>query len=235
MKKFSRIITSLKKIPRRYFIYSSIILLPLFPLLCLIFSQYYVPRPTELLLSGTAGEMGKKYGDKTGTRIRLLLKLYIFYGVCGGNESLLESRQKEALKIYEGLRQEYRDELSALSKSSGAEVKALAYGNSFLDIGNSKLGCRSMVINSGELFLHGLNLDWDSIAGMARWMVCIIRRAPSGGRLKTVSIAYPGLIGALDIINEKGVALSFNQLGIGRGVCSEPGVERGQTYIWILK
>ncbi len=222
MKTLKNKVVFLKNIPKRYFVYSLIIALVLLPLICLKFYQSYVPYPTELSLSGTGTEMGTEYGERTGTRIRLLLKLYVFYGICGGNEALLESRQATALKIYDGLRKEYQDELLSLGESSGAELKALAYGNSFLDIGNSKFGCRSVVIKNGDLFLHGHNLDWDSIAGLARWTVCVIRRSPSDGRLKTVCLAYPGLIGGLDVINEKGVALSFNQLGMGKGICSEP-------------
>jgi hypothetical protein len=70
--------------------------------------------------------------------------------------------------------------------------------------------------------LHAHNLDWDNLGGFGRWTTCIVRRNPSDGRLATVSIGFPGLVGALDIINEKGLALSFNQLGWGKGGTNEP-------------
>ena len=106
--------------------------------------------------------------------------------------------------------------------AAGLDQGALAYGNCFLDLGNAKAGCRSLVVATNNLFLHGHNLDWDNLGGLGRWTTCIIRRNPSDGRFRTVAIGFPGMVGALDIINEKGLALSFNQLGFGKGTVSEP-------------
>jgi hypothetical protein len=62
------------------------------------------------------------------------------------------------------------------------------------------------------------NDEWNSstptiwtgtLGGLDRWTTCIVRREPSSGRFKTVAIGLPGMVGAPDIINEKGLALSF--------------------------
>ena len=109
-----------------------------------------------------------------------------------------------------------------MAAAAGVEQAALAYGNCFLDLGNAKAGCRSLVVATNDLFLHAHNLDWDNLGGLGRWTTCIIRRKPTDGRFQTVAIGFPGMVGALDIINEKGLALSFNQLGFGKGTVSEP-------------
>ena len=114
------------------------------------------------------------------------------------------------------------NELAAMAAAAGDEQAALTYGNCFLDLGNAKAGCRSLVVATNNLFLHGHNFDWNNLGGLGRWTTCIIRRNPSDGRFRTVAIGFPGMVGALDIINEKGLALSFNQLGIGKGAVSEP-------------
>ena len=50
----------------------------------------------------------------------------------------------------------------------------------------------------------------------------IVRCQPSDGRRPTVTVGFPGMIGSLDVINDCGIALSFNQLGFGRAVPKEP-------------
>jgi hypothetical protein len=76
--------------------------------------------------------------------------------------------------------------------------------------------------NPRNLLFHAHNLDWDNLGWFGRWVTCIVRRNPSDGRFATVSFGFPGMIGALDIINEKGLALSFIQLGWGNGGTNEP-------------
>ena len=104
----------------------------------------------------------------------------------------------------------------------GVPISALAFGNTFLDIGTARVGCRSVVLSQSNMVFHAHNLDWDNLGGFGRWVTCIVRRNPTDGRLATVNIGFPGMIGALDIINEKGLALSFNQLGWGKGGTNEP-------------
>jgi hypothetical protein len=89
-------------------------------------------------------------------------------------------------------------------------------------MGSARAGCRSLVVQTPQGMLHAHNLDWDDLAGLGRWTVCVIRRRPDDGRLATVAIGFPGQVGAMDIINERGVALSFNQLGRGKRAVSEP-------------
>lgn len=159
-------------------------------------------------------------------RIKLLAGLYLHRIVCQNDRSLIQTRQKKALEATRYWPTNYQEELISLANATGVSSADLAYANSLLDIGNVQAGCRSAVITSTNLHLHAHNLDWDSLGGLGRWTTCIVRRKPSDGKFRTVSVGFPGLIGCLDVINEKGLALSFNQLGTGRGCSNEP--------VWIM-
>jgi len=135
---------------------------------------------------------------------------------------LIELSRAAALKNLTNWPDRYRDELNATAVAARLPVSALAFGNSFLDLGRARAGCRSAVVAQNNAVIHAHNLDWDNLGGFGRWVTCIVRRNPTDGRLATVSIGFPGMIGALDIINEKGLALSFNQLGWGNGGTNEP-------------
>jgi len=183
---------------------------------------YHRPAPAEILLRGTSTEMGKTHGHAVRHGLRWIVKLYLRKGVCGGNAQLIEAREDLAAKKLDLLPVEYREEIAAISDGSGLELGAVAYGNMFLDLGNATVGCRSLVARTESGLRHCHNLDWDNLGGMARWTVTILRREPDDGRYRTVAIGFPGMVGALDIINEKGIALSFNQLGFGTEMSGEP-------------
>jgi hypothetical protein len=154
--------------------------------------------------------------------MKLLVRVYLDRIVCQNDRKLIASRRATALKCLTNWPPAYSQELYSVATASGVDSSALAYANSFLDLGQAQAACRSVVISSNNLFLHAHNLDWDNLGGLGRWTTCIVRRHPADGRFATVAVGFPGLIGALDIINEKGLALSFNQLGVGRGQVAEP-------------
>jgi hypothetical protein len=154
--------------------------------------------------------------------MRLVSRFYLDRIICQGDPKLIEGSRAAALRNLANWPNRYREELNATAAAAGLPVSALAFGNTFLDLGRARAGCRSVVLAQNNLVLQAHNLDWDNLGGLGRWVTCIVRRNPTDGRLATVSIGFPGMIGALDIINEKGLALSFNQLGWGNGGTNEP-------------
>ncbi|HWQ90559.1 MAG TPA: C45 family peptidase [Clostridia bacterium] len=180
------------------------------------------PQPTLITLAGSSQEMGADYGSKAKWQLKLLNDLYLERTICRNDRQLIQARRKAAVTQTTNWPEPYVREISAMASASGLPTGALAYANCFLDLGAARAGCRSVVAGSNGVFLHAHNLDWDSLAGLGRWTTCIVRRAPSDGRFKTVSIGFPGLIGSFDIINEKGLAISFNQLGMSNGSTNEP-------------
>ena len=183
---------------------------------------WYKPSPMEAVLKGNGREMGASYGQKLRTPIRLVTRFYLDRIVCKGNPKLIEGSRAAALRNLPNWPDRYREELNTAATAARIPVGALAFGNTFLDLGRAQAGCRSVVLSQSNTVFHAHNLDWDNLGGFGRWATCIVRRNPTDGRLATVSIGFPGMIGALDIINEKGLALSFNQLGWGKGGTNEP-------------
>ena len=181
----------------------------------------YRPSPTVVVANGSSEEMGRAEASAMRWRTKVLLDGYVTHGVCDGDPAKLIKARQRASVAWEGVSPEYRQELAAFAESANVDPQLLAFGNCFVDLGSRALGCRSTVVD-GERMLHAHNLDWDNLGGMAKWSVVITRRAPQDGRLRTVSVGFAGLLGTVDVINEKGVALSFNQLGTGADVVEEP-------------
>jgi hypothetical protein len=186
------------------------------------FLIFYKPAPFEVAMQGTSEKLGSQYGRKFRVPIHLVSRFYLDRTVCRGDSKLIQTSRKAALESLQNWPQVYREELNATAAAAKVPPSALAFGNSFLDLGKVRAGCRSVVVSSSNLVLHAHNLDWDTLAGFGRWTTCVVRRTPSDGRFATVSIGFPGMIGALDVINEKGLALSFNQMGWGKGGTNEP-------------
>lgn len=209
----------------RYFAYGALAFLIILAGVVFFFLKYK-PAPTEITIQGSNAQMGEAYGKALRLRIRLLTSIYLHKIVCENKPALIQARQKKALETVQNWPTNYQEEVQAAAKAAGVAAADLIYANSLLDFGNVQAGCRSVVITSSNLHLHAHNLDWDSLGGLGKWTTCVVRRNPSDGRFRTVSVGFPGLIGSLDVINEKGLALSFNQLGTGKGCTNEP--------VWIM-
>ncbi len=205
-----------RRMPIRFYLYGL--------LLCVVafFYAWDGPKPLQIILAGTPAEMGRQYGSQCRKRIQLLCRLYVRGFICQGNDALVQKRSRHAGKLWNSIDPVYQDEISALSETAKVERNLVLLGNSFIDLGYSAYGCRSVVSGSGPDLIHAHNLDWDNVAGLAKWNICMVRRTPSDGRFRTVAIVLPGLVGALDIINEHGIALSLNQVGYGSGELMEP-------------
>ncbi len=183
---------------------------------------WYKPSPIQVALAGDSRELGTGYGRKLRTPMHLVTRFYLDRVVCQGSPKLIEGSRAAALRSLSNWPPEYRNELNATAVAARIPVGALAFGNTFLDLGRARAGCRSVVLSHSNTVFHAHNLDWDNLGGFGRWATCIVRRNPTDGRFATVSVGFPGMIGALDIVNEKGLALSFNQLGWGKGGTNEP-------------
>lgn len=212
---------SLKRVPKRVFVYAAILLL------LALLPFWDGPRPRTLSLHGTPEEMGVQYGKSCRWSIPLLCRVYLKGFLCGNSDQKMAVRREQALALAPQVDERILRELRVAAQTAGVDDGLLLLGNSFIDLGCYNGACRSLVWNrpaaAGGL-LHAHNLDWDNLAGMANWTTTIIRRTPADGRNRTVAVAVPGVFGALDIINEHGIALSLNQTGFGRpGPAKEPG------------
>lgn len=182
------------------------------------------PRPLGLDLRGSATDMGRDQGRAWRRRIRLLSDLYLKRTVCGNRDEVLRRGCAAAAALRVRIDPRQAEELHALAAAAGIPPDLALFGNSFIDLGYAGGACRTVVRTADPAgLLHGHNLDWDSVAGLANWNIAIIRRTPADGRHATVAIAMPGMVGALDIINERGLALSLNLVGSRGPSAAEPG------------
>lgn len=185
-----------------------------------VFAVLPVPAPWEMELTGSPFERGRIHGRKMSWAIRLLDKVYIRH--FAPNEKL-DLHLKRAEKIFSELDREWQDEITGMAETSGTDRSILMLGNSFLDMGLNASGCRQIHVRTAEgAVLHSHNLDWDNLGGVGNYLV-VIGRSNTPGKYRTVHIGFPGMIGVLDVINEHGIALSFNQLGLApKGSAGKP-------------
>ena len=177
--------------------------------------------PEVLIASGNSSELGVQSTNPVRWKVKLLVRGYLEKVICSDDPQKLAKARSRANEVMAAMAEVYRVELQAAADTAGVDPALLTFGNSFVDLGSRALGCRSTVVRGGRM-LHAHNLDWDNLGGMAKWSVVVTRRQPNDGRFRTVSVGFPGLVGALDVINEHGLSLSFNQLGTGAEVVTEP-------------
>ncbi len=178
------------------------------------------PVPRVVDLPANPAIMGKIHGEKMKYSILLLEQLYI-KNIIGQND--YSGSRKKAATLFDLINPRWKVEVSALATASGADVQALMLGNSFLDLGITGTGCRQVLAARADgSVLHAHNLDWDNLGGIGNYIVTIFRTAGTPKRLATTYMAFPGMIGALDVINSQGVAMSFNQVGFSKGYSQMP-------------
>ena len=173
-----------------------------------------VPRPHELVLSPDPEKRGREHGEKFRWQIMFLDKLYIRYFA---SKEKFPYYLERAAEVFQGMDPRWTRELKGMADTSGVNLKTLMLGNSFLDMGLNASGCRQIIVKGNSGVLHSHNLDWDNLGGIGNYLVTIFRSNPQQGRYRTVHLGFPGMIGVLDIINEHGIALSFDQVGISNG------------------
>ncbi len=179
------------------------------------------PEPQIVELPATPDAMGRVHGTVMKYPIRLLEALYIRPIIGGGGK--YPASAARATELFAIIPERWQQEVDALAAAAGTAPEAMMLGNSFLDLGVTGAGCRQLhAARPDGSVLHSHNLDWDNLGGVGNFLVTIFRTAGSPDRFATVYMAFPGMIGALDIINEHGVALSFNQVGFSRGTRATP-------------
>lgn len=177
------------------------------------------PAPHVVRISGTPRELGAAAANIDPSRLRMLRNRYLRGIICRGSEEALQRHSQAARAYLPLLSSAYRKEMRGFAEAADLSLETALLANSFLEMGLAGGGCRSLVCATDDHFYHAHNLDWDSLAGMANRVICVVRRVPEHDAYETASVSIVGLIGALDVINEHGIALSANQSGTS---CDEP-------------
>ena len=185
--------------------------------------------PTTLDLPADPYENGKKHGKECKFSINLLCDIYLKKIVCRNSDVILKKQAQKAEALFAIINPRWTEEIKGLSEGSKVDKSELMLANSFLDIGLFKIGCRQVVLDTKGIdptqpqrLLHAHNLDWDNLGGVGNFLVTIFRKKGDKERFATVRMGFPALIGALTIINEKGISLGFDQVGSAQAESKMP-------------
>lgn len=169
----------------------------------------YVNKLPVLVLSGTPEEMGEAAGVlavKPGMRVLDYPKELMDYFSASLFWNVVLYQGREMVKHFPA---DYRTELDALVKSSGAPRDKLVAGNTLFDIKKIVL-CSALMIeperSATRGTLLGRNLDYPSLGYVHEYSLVTVYR-PKGKRA-FVSLGFPGLIGSLSGMNDAGLSVA---------------------------
>jgi isopenicillin-N N-acyltransferase like protein len=184
-----------------------------------------------LYLQGTPAEMGRQQAVLVTADVRPLLsiprQLLADHGVGVAWPLIVQG----ARQMFSAAPPRYREELEAACKVAGFtddDLGTLYVANAMVELRRIG-GCSGLVVMpirsaSGEI-LFGRNLDFPNVSSMGRLgLVSVYRPA---GKHALVAVGFPGLVGVISGMNEKGLCLAtfdsyaakdksvmFNPLGV---------------------
>ncbi len=169
-----------------------------------------------LSVTGNASEIGEDVGTLALRHARRLSHypkdLLAFFGADWTWPTLLGMGKKMMPQIPAS----YRQELEVMSSASGVDMELLIAGNTFFDI-KKMFACSAILVEpshskSGKV-LFGRNLDFPSMGYLHLYSLVTVYHPK--GKFAFVSIGFPGMIGCLTGMNEKGLCLAINEVYSG--------------------
>ncbi|MBR58213.1 MAG: hypothetical protein CMH54_09350 [Myxococcales bacterium] len=186
-----------------------------------------------LHLSGSPFAMGEQHGVLLRDQIRRLYSDYLV-PFMGGPEIANGAAYMAQSTMWSHVPERYRREMEGLAKGSGFTVQQIFLMQSFLDL-KKMVACSTFGVlpsrsETGEPML-ARNLDFPSL-GMAQKYSLVIVRHPEKG-VATATIGWPGLLGTLSGLSEKGVAMAMMEVETRRS--SLHGMPYQLLYRWALE
>ncbi|RMF97669.1 MAG: hypothetical protein D6741_09950, partial [Planctomycetota bacterium] len=168
------------------------------------------------VLRGTPEEMGRQEAllcRNAGKDVLLEYpkQLAEMLEIDGGWDAFVETGRRLLPHISE----HHRRELEALAEAAEIPFDELVAVNTFPDSYRGMMGCSSLLVEppasktGGVLF--GRNLDFFAHQEMSRYTIVKVYAAGKG-RFAFASVGFPGLIGVLSGMNEKGLALAVHEV-----------------------
>ena len=157
-------------------------------------------------LRGDPARIGSEHGQRLGSVIRMLHDQYLL-PLLADQRAGIEARVEAGL-FYLYLLPEHRDELNALARAAGIGRLDAMLGQAFLDL-MPQGGCSSIALPASAspdgVARMGGNLDFPSLHIVDKHGVLFIYRP--AGRYQFAAIGWPGMIGVVSGMNEKGLCL----------------------------
>ncbi|MBM4041387.1 MAG: hypothetical protein FJ290_23035 [Planctomycetes bacterium] len=172
---------------------------------------------TVVSVEGTPEEMGTAYGKLLGPTIRRVLNDLLLKGI-GAEPEALKNLLAGSRTMEKFQPQEYLDELKAVAAAADVPCEQLALLQYYGDVRRCTRGagnamfCTSFAIlpplTKERVCLVGRNFDYyDHGAGAYASILAYYRPK---GRIPFVTVTWAGVINGWTLLNEKGIAVSFN-------------------------
>ncbi len=162
---------------------------------------------------GTPEEIGKQHAALLGPQIRWIYENYVPAVIEAARmmEPVYEFGKPMLAKMPEAR----RVELKALAAAAGVEYETAAIVQMFPDLLKAvSPACTSFAAGpaatANRHVLYARNLDFPSF-GILEQVTCVQVYHPKGGRAFAV-IGYPGLIGVINGVNDRGLAVAAHQV-----------------------
>jgi hypothetical protein len=203
----------------------------------------YLNKVPVLTVSGSPEQIGEAVGVlavKPAPKVLDYPRGVLEYFSAGLLWNLILSKGRDMVGHFPA---DYRTELEAMTKASGAPRDKLVAGNTLFDI--KKIVLCSALMLEGERTatggpLLGRNLDYPSLDYIHQYSLVTVYR-PTGKRA-FVSIGFPGLVGCLSGMNDAGLSVAvlevlaarkgetrFDQKGIPYALCFRTLLEECAT------
>jgi len=115
---------------------------------------------------------------------------------------------KQGKAMVEHFPSDYRKEMKAMTKASGAPWDKVVVGNTLFDI-KKMFFCSALLIEADRSATHGpllgRNLDYPSLGYIDQYSLVTLYRPK--GKHAFVSVGFPGLVGCLSGMNDAGLAV----------------------------
>lgn len=169
----------------------------------------YVNGLPVLVVEGTPQEMGEQVASLTASASKRLLAFPKEYLKKFGYENawpLLAGISKSMTPQFPA---DHLAELEALTKKANIDFDLAVVGNTFADIKKFG-GCSTLIVEADRSTtrapLFGRNLDYPTLGFLQDYSLVTVYRPK--GKHAFASIGFPGFVGCLSGINDKGLALA---------------------------
>jgi len=190
---------------------------------------------------GSPAEMGRAHGTLLKTQIANLIQGYLINGLVK-DFGIPWAMIVQFARFYEaGMPEDFKAELHGIAEGAGIDYDEVLVGQLIVDL--TALAVASATIESssflakggatsGEVVIHGANIEWADYNNALRDNLVIIYYEPSEGN-KLVSLSYAGGAGVLIGMNEKHIATSVTAINAGasfEGIAMTANLRRMLQY-----
>jgi predicted choloylglycine hydrolase len=171
----------------------------------------YINGLPVLTVSGTYAEMGEQTGVLALKPADALVKHFKEFLDKKGLDKLAPVIYAASEQMFQRFPKDYRDEVEAIAKSSGADRNLIVLGNTVFDL-QQILGCSGVLVSAERSktggSLYGRNFDFPFEDMIAEYSLVVVYRPT--GKKAFMMVTFPGLLAASVAMNEDGLAMGAN-------------------------